>query len=236
MEENDLPSTLCQKITMIFVAISNNISFFIVLSSAQRIISRYNQPGFLPAIDLALSFSGLFAGSVNTALTQRNVSYDIRFLSIVILMGVGYIGCAFAPQFWMCLVSVFLLGASCFFGESVIIGYMAYIKKSSMMKSWGIGTGVSGIIGSLLAIMFIDIEFSYSLSFLCFLPFVAIMAVSYFCILREKPPTLDTKPLVSENTETITENEEKLNSYSPDFLKKVVYTSLHMTLYIFHKM
>lgn len=223
MEDDDRPSTLCQKITMVAIALSNNISYFIILASAQRIVDRYKENGLLPSVDLALCFSGLFAGSINTALTQHNVSYDTRFIANTILMFVGYLGCAFSPQFWMCLISVMLLGSSCNFGESVIIGYMAYVKKSSMMKYFGIGTGLSGILGALLTIVFISMDFNYSYSFLCFLPFAFIFFVSYFFVLREKPSELDTKPLISNATENISENEENVKCFSTSFLSKVAY-------------
>ncbi|EAY07171.1 CLN3 protein [Trichomonas vaginalis G3] len=226
METQDRPATCLEKVAMTFVGTVNNLFFLIVMSSAQRIVEHYNEKGAVPAVDMACTFCGLFAGSVNTLFSALNFTYDFRFFTNASLMAIGLIGCAYAPKFWTCLISILFVGFSCNFGESVTLGYLAYINKSSLMKFWGIGTGTAGILGSLFSILVISFKFDYKYSFLSLLPLVAIYFCSYFFILREKKKgneQLNSTALLSQQETEPTHPDEKVKVWSWSYLRKIIY-------------
>lgn len=222
-EEN--PATCMEKIAMTFVGMVNNLFFLIVMSSAQRIVEHYDASGSLPAVDMACTFCGLFAGSINTVFSTCNFTYDFRFFTNAALMAIGLIGCAYAPKFWTCLISILFVGFSCNFGESVTLGYLAYIKKSSLMKFWGIGTGAAGILGSLFSILVITFKFSYVYSFLSLLPLVLLYFLSYYLVLRKKKSDFNDKPLLTQDNEqsAAPAEVEVVKVWSWSYLRKIIY-------------
>ena len=228
------PIKCSEKVAMVFTGMINNIFFLIVMSSAQRIVAHYDASGLLGVVDWSCTFCGLFAGYINTMLSTCNFSYDLRFGINATLMLVGLIGCAYSPTFWMACICILFVGFSCNFGESVTLGYLAYIKKSSLVKFWGIGTGAAGILGSGFSVLVLAIDFSYKYSFLCLLPFVIVYAICYFLVLRQKPESkedrdkqsINTAPLMSEGadyTQSKDEDSEKAKCCSLDFFKRILY-------------
>ena len=176
----------------------NNVFFLIVSSSAQRIVLHFNKSGYLAAVNWSSSICSLFASSINAFLSSKNISYDWRYLANSIFMGLGLLGCAIAPNFWVACISIVFVGFPCDFGESVSLGYFAYIKKQSLVKFWSIGTAISGILGGGYSALCIAFDFDYKLSFYCLIPFVFFYAGSYFLVLRKKnlPPNDANTPLL----------------------------------------
>lgn len=228
---NEKHITCGEKIAMFFVGMINNIFFLIVMSSAQRIVQHYEKKGYLGYVDWACTFCGLFAGYVNTMLSTCNFSYDLRFIINTAFMAIGLVGCAFSPNFWLCCAAILFVGFSCNFGESVTLGYLAFIHKSSLVKFWGIGTGAAGILGSGFSVSVLAFNFSYKYSFLILLPFVVVYFCCYFFVLRQKDngSALSADPLISENTEPISKDDaskdedEEVSCCSFKFFKKIIY-------------
>lgn len=231
-EEHHQHIRCIDRIAMVFVGMINNIFFLIVLSSAQRIVDHFKATGLLGVVNWAVTFCGLFAGYINTLLSAKNVSYDLRFSINAASMGIGLLGCAVAPNFWMSCACILFVGFSCNFGESVTLGYLAYIHKQSLVKFWGIGTGAAGIFGSGYTILCIVADVNYKYSFLYLLPFVAVYFCSYFFVLRAKHHKPPEETLLSQNN-SVDQNESIVSSEIIDeppikcfniaFLKKISY-------------
>jgi hypothetical protein len=149
-------------------------------------VKTFGAAGQLGLINWANSFCGLFATSLNSFLSSRNVPYDVRFSISAGCAAVGLLGLALSPVFWLACASIIFVGFSCNFGESVTFGYMAHIRKQPLVKAWGVGTGVAGILGAGYSTLCAAFDFPYKISFYVLLPLVVIYLVSYFCVLRER--------------------------------------------------
>ena len=217
--------TWWDRICMVLIGLINNIFFLIVGSSAQRIVEHYKATGMLGMVNWSCTVCGLFAGSLNAWLSSRSVSYDLRFSITAACKLIGLLGAALAPEFWIACISIVFVGFACNFGESVALGYLAYIHKQPLVKCWGIGTGMAGVCGAGFSALCVFLDFNYTYSFYALLPLVAIYLLCYFCVLREKKGhagletgTLDTVNMLNEN-----ENNERVRIFSCAFLKKIWY-------------
>ena len=215
------------RICMVLVGLINNIFFLIVGSSAQRIVDHYKAHGMLGMINWSCSICGLFAGSLNTWLSSRSISYDLRFCVTAVCMLVGLLGAALAPQFWLACVSVVFVGFACNFGESVALGYLAHIHKQALVKFWSIGTGCAGVLGAGYSALCVLCEFNYTYSFYALLPLVAVYLVCYFLVLREKGGNIRNEIESVESMNIVNAESpivvEVVNCLSLTFLKKMWY-------------
>ena len=218
--------TWCERVAMLLLGVINNIFFLIVGSSAQRIVEHYHATGMLGVVNWATAFDGLFAGSINTWMSSRSVSYDVRFGINCACMCVGLLGSAFAPSFWLACVSVVFVGLSCDFGESVALGYLAHAKKQPLVKLWGIGAGIAGVLGSGYSALCIAVEFQYRWSFVALLPLVVVYALCYFVVLRKGGRVVQEEDVV-----LIEDNAEKVSWR--EFLPKIAYYVVTIDLVYF---
>jgi hypothetical protein len=201
-----MPVTNLEGLAMVFVGLINNIFFLIVNSSGQRIVEHFDASGNLGLINWASSFCGLFATSLNSGLSSINLSYDVRFLVTSICSLAGLVGCAVAPTFWVACLSIVFIGFACNFGESVAFGYMAYVRKQELVKFWGVGTGIAGIIGSgYSAFCCAYPKFSYTYSFFVLMPLVLVYFAAYWFVLRA-PPDPKLIPLLTQSDDGETES------------------------------
>jgi hypothetical protein len=213
---------LSERIAIFILGIINNLFFLIVSSSSQRIVLHYNASGNIAFIYWTSTICSIFASSINAWLSTKGVSYDWRFLANTIFMGIGLLGCAVAPVFWVACVAIVFVGFPCDFGESVTLGYLAYTKREHLIKFWSIGTGAAGIIGSGYTILCIAIEdkFDYRVSFYALLPLVIVYALSYFIVLRVKTPSV---PNLNPDSLLKPEPEQKGRYWNLAFLKQIAY-------------
>jgi len=210
VEKDQEVASIGEKFSMVFVGLVNNLFFLMVMSSSQRIIDHFKQPGKLGLVNWSCTFCGLFAGYINTMLSTRNFSYDSRFGFNAFCMAIGLLGCALSPSFWLSCVSILFVGFSCNFGESVTIGYLAYIKKQTLMKFWGIGTGIAGIMGSGYTVMCLLWGINYKLSFLVLLPLVLLYYSCYFYVLRQRPQQKVPSEIISNYTDSLVSSPDDL--------------------------
>jgi battenin len=220
------PLSISARIAMTLLGVINNIFFLIVSSSSQRIVLHYKASGNIGVVYSASTICSLFASSVNAWLSTKGISYDWRFFLNTVFMGLGLLGCATAPTFWLACVAIVFVGFPCDFGESVALGYLAYTKREPLVKFWSIGTGAAGILGSGYSILCIALEdrFDYRVSFYALLPLVLVYALSYFLMLRvsgSQFAPLNSDALLSDNPKQ-TEKDSK-GYWNLDFLKQISY-------------
>lgn len=103
-------------------------------------------------------------------------------------------GVAYAPSFWFSLVCIMCVGASSAFGENVALGYLR-LFPSKMVNAWSSGTGMAGVLGSLIYITFgcvvgaggdnqVHLRHLTQYAFLLTSPAVAVYLFSYFFIIK----------------------------------------------------
>ncbi|OHT04577.1 CLN3 protein [Tritrichomonas foetus] len=175
--KEDLPTVKSNKclvikhyIGMLIIGSLNNLPYWVALSSAQSIVYHFNSEGFLGAITWACVLLGMAATSINTLLSSKNVSYNIRSIVNGLFMGLGLIGTAFAPNIYVAILCIVFVGLSSDFGEGVMLGYFASIGDDSLMGAWGVGTGISGLLGSGYAFLAQLFSVDYFTSFIALSP------------------------------------------------------------------
>ena len=189
--------------------------FVVAFASADRVAASYKKPVYLGLITFADTFSGVISRILNTWLLTFNISYELNFIMNSFFMLIGLIGCAFSKTFWLTFLSIFFIGYSAYLGESILLGYIAFRKKNTLLKSWSCGSGMAGMSGACYS--FLAKYFSISL----FWTFISLspLVIFYFCffifIIRKSPDEYDKTnqiPLMNQEgniDETIIDNQKQ---------------------------
>eukprot|EP00042_Codosiga_hollandica_P026296 m.123240 g.123240 ORF g.123240 m.123240 type:complete len:426 (+) comp52150_c0_seq2:55-1332(+) len=199
-------STLRNWFSFFLLGTINNMSYVVVNSAAKAITQQYNAENLIGLIPYANIALGLFALGVNTFLLIGR-SYSLRMVANSCLMVLGLIGVAFSPNFGVALVAIMILGSSSSFGECVLLGYMR-LYPSQLMSAWGAGTGVAGIGGASLYLLYSSENLSLRESFLVTLPWVAVYVFAFFLLLDRTDEMVNLKyqALPQDETPTATES------------------------------
>ncbi|OHT00672.1 CLN3 protein [Tritrichomonas foetus] len=180
-------------IGMLIIGALNNLPYWVAISSAQSIVMHFNSEGMLGAITWACVLLGMAATSINTFLSAKNVSYNIRSIANGCFMGFGLIGTAFAPNIYVAMIGIAFVGLSSDFGEGVMLGYFASIADDSLMGAWGVGTGISGCLGAGYAFIVQFFSISYFTSFLALSPSGILYPLAFIFLLDAKSPKKEPK-------------------------------------------
>lgn len=159
----------------------NNLVYVIIASAAKSIADGFSKSNLIGLITWANVGLGLFAGTLNTFVLSRT-PYSYRIIANSCLSIAGLLGVAFAPNFWVALAAIVIAGASSSFGESVTLGYMR-LYPSSLVNAWSSGTGMAGVGGSALYLLYRSTELSLKQSFLVTVPWVAVYLTGFFVVL-----------------------------------------------------
>ena len=181
-------------IGMLIIGSLNNLPYWVALSSAQSIVSHFKSDGMLGAITWGCVLLGMAATSINTLLSSKNISYNIRSIVNGIFMGVGLIGTAVAPNIYVAILCIVFVGLSSDFGEGVMLGYFASIGDDSLMGAWGIGTGISGLLGAGYAFLAQLFNVNYFTSFIALSPSGILYPLAFIFLLDAKSPKKDAHP------------------------------------------
>ncbi|XP_048727981.2 battenin-like [Ostrea edulis] len=170
----------------------NNLPYVIVTSAAKTIADSFNKRndvGVVFGANVALS---VIVKAIN-GLFLLKVSYRIRYVVNAVLMIIGLIGVAFAFDFWFAIVCIVIVGSSAAFGENVALGYLRLFPSKSV-NAWSSGTGMAGILGSAIYIIFgcsigesnntSQLKTLTKYAFLLTLPAVAVYLIAYFVVIK----------------------------------------------------
>ncbi|XP_053384064.1 battenin-like isoform X2 [Mercenaria mercenaria] len=228
----------------------NNLPYVIVTSAASTIADSFGKKNLIGLVFGANVALSAIVKTINGAFLL-NVPYGARFIANAVLMLIGLFGVAYAPSFWFSLVCIVFVGASAAFGENVALGYLR-LFPSKMVNAWSSGTGMAGVLGSLLYITFgcvvgaggdnqDKLRHLIQYAFLLTSPAVALYLVSYFFIIK-CPKTVPAVPQVQEEKEPMLDEEEfpsvdvKESSFRRIFrcLKLVLWMALNLSaVYLF---
>ena len=133
-------------------------------------------------------------------------------IAATVLLVTGLLGVSLSVyvNFVFALCMIVIVGSAASFGESVLLGYQRRYP-AEMVGGWSSGTGMAGVAGALLYILFNAVLiFSNQETFLCLLPTAIIYMMSYGLILREPiPPKASVERVtVQEDFAVATEDSE----------------------------
>ena len=139
----------------------NNLSYVIVNSSALVLAASFGKANLVAVIPWAnVGFNFLIKG-INTFFLV-NVSFHWRFTVNGLLMILGLLGISFAPNFYMVIACILIIGLTAGFGESISLEYLQKFE-SRLVNAWGSGTGFAGVLGASLYILFTCIVYESTL-------------------------------------------------------------------------
>ena len=182
----------------------NNLPYVVVNSAAKKIVEEFHSPNLIGAIPWANNLFGFLARAVN-AFGLQNVPYKFRFYANAILMLLGLLAIAYAPSLMMALAAIVVVGSSSSFGESFSLGYLR-LYPAEMVGGWSSGTGMAGVGGAALYMVFSFFDLDNKTSFLLCVPFVAIYL--FFYLILEKPMCEKREKRRSGHAENEREEEE----------------------------
>ena len=140
----------------------NNLSYVIVNSSALVLAASFGKANLVAVIPWAnVGFNFLIKG-INTFFLV-NVSFHWRFTVNGLLMILGLLGISFAPNFYMVIACILIIGLTAGFGESISLEYLQKFE-SRLVNAWGSGTGFAGVLGASLYILFTCIVYESTLN------------------------------------------------------------------------
>ncbi|OHT15636.1 CLN3 protein [Tritrichomonas foetus] len=182
-------------IGMILIGILNNVPYWVAISSAQAICTHFEKNGYIGAVTWGCVLFGFFATGGNAYLTSKNVSYVKRAIANGICMFVGLIGTAFSPNIFLAIFCISLVGVSSDFGEGVMLGYFAATDDNSLLKAWGIGTGISGLVGAVYSFLCQLFRIPYFYSFISISWFGILYPIAFYYMIDPNPKPVTEKDL-----------------------------------------
>ncbi|OHS98931.1 CLN3 protein [Tritrichomonas foetus] len=178
---------LIDKIAMFMIGIINNTPYVIGIASAQRIVKGYDKDSYLGIVLWANTISGIFSRFINSWLISMNVAYEINFIANLLMMLFGLLACAFSRWFSLTCVGIFFIGFSSNLGESVMLCYMTFKRKTNLLKSWSSGTGMAGIAGAGYSFICDVVNMNDFWAFIGVTPVVVLYGLLFFLVIWRSP-------------------------------------------------
>ncbi|KAH9500453.1 G1/S-specific cyclin cln3 [Bulinus truncatus] len=174
----------------------NNLPYVIVNSAASTISDRFGQSDLVGVIFGANVSLSVIVKSLNTFLLL-NVSYSARYIVNGLIMLIGLFGISYAFSFWFAILCIAVIGSSSAFGENVTLGFLSRFP-SSLVNAWSSGTGMAGLLGASIFIIFgcsvgegsdknSKLQTLNKWAFLLTTPVVLVYWAAYFFIIRRPP-------------------------------------------------
>lgn len=212
----------------------NNLSYVIVNSSALVLAASFGKSNLVAVIPWANVAFNLFIKGINTFLLV-NVSFHLRFTVNGLLMILGLLGISFAPNFYLVIASILIIGLSSGFGESIALEYLQKFE-SRLVNAWASGTGFAGVLGASLYILFTCVVYEATLNdisidttqrqkhmnqiaFWSSTPLPIVYIIAYFLIIkRDSNPEPESQPILSGSSsgQSLSENDSIVRLYDAD--------------------
>lgn len=165
----------------------NNFHYTLVLSGSTGIAESYGMKKYVSLITWANVFFGIGANIVN-AFVLPLLSYNIRVTATSLMTVFALLLVSFSwdigghnplAAFIVTLIGVTFIGIASNYGSSVFLGYMERLP-SWQIGFWSSGTGLSGVVASLMYLGMTSANLSNRLIFLISITFVAVYWGMYF--------------------------------------------------------
>lgn len=168
----------------------NNLAYVVINSAAQSLAISFdarNLVGLVPWANVAVGFLFRFVN-----MWMVGVAYKWRMLLCCLMFVIGLVGVAFSVyvNFVFALLMIVFVGAASSFGESILLTYQRNFPPE-VVGGWSSGTGLAGVGGALLYILFSAVlKFSNEETFICLIPSVIIYMMAYGLMLHPEPPAV----------------------------------------------
>lgn len=198
----------------------NNLPYVIVTSAANTIADSFDKKNLIGLVFGANVALSAVVKTINGAFLLK-VPYWIRYVINAVLMLIGLFGVAYAPSFWFSLICIMCVGASSAFGENVALGYLR-LFPSKMVNAWSSGTGMAGVLGSVIYITFgcvvgaggenqKQLRHLTQYAFLLTSPAVVVYLFSYFFVIKS-PNQMDQNDEPPRQIQTDPERQKLLDN------------------------
>ncbi|BFZ04039.1 hypothetical protein BsWGS_07078 [Bradybaena similaris] len=137
---------------MFLMGAINNLPYVVVNSAASTIAESFGEKNLVGAVFGANVALSVFVKSLNTFLLLK-VSYSLRIIVNGCVMLAGLFGIAYAFNFGFAIACIAVIGSTAAFGENVTLGFLLAFP-ASMVNAWSSGTGMAGVLGSSLYVIF----------------------------------------------------------------------------------
>jgi len=163
----------------------NNFHYCLILSAADNIASSFDLKSYIALVSWANIAGGVLVRLLNAFVCDR-APYNVRVLVAAAQTLSGILLVSFSPflgtnnvfRFAVALCGVVVCGNGSSYGESVMLGYMERFP-SAAVGAWSSGTGMSGVLASLLYMGLSAAGLSNSTIFLLSIPFVVIYLLAF---------------------------------------------------------
>eukprot|EP00796_Vickermania_ingenoplastis_P009079 gene9079-6372_t len=175
-------------ISLWVLGLVNNFHYNLVISAADALAAQYNMKRLVALISFANVFFGIIARVLNAFVANR-VSFNLRMTLMVILTVTGLFLNAFSAPlggyndpycFLIVILGVSFSGTAYSYGECVALTYIQRYP-SYMVGAWSSGTGISGVITSVLYIILINAGVTKRTLFLASSPLTILYWLA-FCV------------------------------------------------------
>jgi len=197
---------LCDRnyIAMWWLGMINNLIYCVIISAANDIATEYGSKSEVGLISWANCAMGTLIRFLNAFFLYKH-SVGSRIIATTIMNVVGimiiacskYVGSTGTAHFWFALLGVTTTGTACSLGEAVLLGYLEKFPPT-LVGGFSSGTGMSGVLGSLLYLGLRSAGWQFDTSFLLLNVFIAIYVLVFFFGLREPPPLLTIEDMASK--------------------------------------
>lgn len=171
----------------------NNFHYNLVIAASDSLAAQYNMKHLVALVSFSNVFFGIIARVLNAFVANR-LSFNLRMTIMVTMTIIGLFLNAFsAPlggyhdgySFLVLIVGVSFSGTAYSYGEAVALTFLQRYP-SDMVGAWGSGTGISGVITSLLYILLTNYGVSKRNIFLFSSPLTIVYWLT-FCVALVAP-------------------------------------------------
>ncbi|XP_076471720.1 battenin-like [Babylonia areolata] len=171
----------------------NNLPYVIVNSASNTIAASFDEKNLVGLVFGANVALSVFVKGLNT-FALLSVPFSVRYVVNGFLMLLGLFGVAYAFSFGFALACIVVVGSTAAFGENVSLGMMSRYP-SHLINAWSSGTGMAGLLGSSIYIVFgctvgtggdqtEKLRHLTKYAFLLTTPVVLVYWLAYFVVLR----------------------------------------------------
>ena len=182
-----------------FIGLVNNLGYVLIITSAQQFASKLNDSTLIAFYPLALIIFNSISRFINSKYCIT-FSYFKRILGLSIYFGFGYIflftiltiikySKNFDQKlaFFLSLIPAVIMGTGQSFGEATFLGYIRTFPKD-YISGWSSGTGMAGVFGASLSLIFkmINDKFDLRNLYLIISPIIILFFFAFYITFKIK--------------------------------------------------
>ena len=203
-----------------FLGLINNLGYVLIITSAQQFAKKLNNQSLIACYPLALNCLSSLTRFINSKFCIT-FSYFKRLLGLTIYFCTGCISLFIILTviqsyedfdtnlaFFLTLLPSIMMGTGLSFGEATILGYIRIFPKD-YVSGWSSGTGLAGLVGASLSLIFKYFSFDLKNLYLFITPVYIFYFLAFFLTFKLKQNIDKSRNLIKEETKEETKDENK---------------------------